>query len=90
MATATQTAIATLQREALETRDRVTRLEARWEALAAGTARGDVDITSLESKVDEMRRAHALGVGALRVGLWLGHCLAAAAGFLAAHFWPPR
>jgi hypothetical protein len=84
------TATAALQRDSMDMRDRLTRLETKQEAIVAGTARGEADIASLEVKVDDMRRAHALGVGALRVGLWVGHAVAALAGFAAAHFWPAR
>lgn len=72
-----------------EFRERVIRVEMRTEHLAAMLKRIDDHTASMSQKLDTTNTTIAQGVGGIRVWAWIGHALAALAGFLAAHLLPP-
>lgn len=73
-----------------EFRDRVIRVEVKTEHLTEMLNRIEAHTASMDQKLDRTNTVVAKGVGGMLVGGWIGHALAAAAGFIAAIFWPAR
>lgn len=83
--------VSALRADLVEFRDRVIRVEVRTEHLNAMLKRIEDHTASMDQKLDTTNTTIAQGIGGMRVGFWIGHALAAAGGFVAAHFWPvPR
>ena len=80
--------LAGLRHDLGEFRERVIRVEVKTEHLTEMLKRIEDHTASMHQKLDTTNTAIAQGVGGIRVGAWIGHALAAAAGFVAAHLWP--
>jgi hypothetical protein len=72
-----------------EFRERVIRVEVQTEHLGAMLKRIEDHTSSMDQKLDTTTTTIAQGIGGMRVWAWIGHALAAVAGFAAAHLWPP-
>jgi hypothetical protein len=80
--------LSAMRADLAEFRDRVVRVEVKTEHLAELLNRIEAHTASMDQKLDTTNTVIAKGVGGMLVGGWIGHALAAAAGFAAAHFWP--
>ena len=68
-------------------RERVARVEVKTEGVETALKRFDAHLGVMTAKIDEMAEKLAVGMGAAKLGFWVGRMLAAVGGFAAAHFW---
>lgn len=80
--------VSTLRDDLGRFRERVIRVEVKSEHLTEMLNRIESHTASMDQKLDTTNTVIAKGVGGMLVGGWIGHTLAAVAGFVAAHFWP--
>jgi hypothetical protein len=80
--------LAALRHDLGEFRERVIRVEVKTEHLTEMLNRIEAHTASMDQKLDTTNTVIAKGVGGMLVGGWVGHALAAIAGFAAAHLWP--
>ncbi len=80
--------VGALRHDLGEFRERVIRVEVKTEHLTEMLNRIEAHTASMDQKLDTTNTVIAKGVGGMLVGGWIGHALAAAAGFGAAHLWP--
>ena len=80
--------VTALRHDLSEFRERVIRVEVKTEHLTEMLNRIEAHTASMDQKLDTTNTVIAKGVGGMLVGGWIGHALAAAIGFGAAHVWP--
>lgn len=68
-------------------RERVTRVEVKTEGVESALRKFDLHLEAMTGKIDEIASKLAQGVGAAKLGFWIGRGGAAAIGFAIAHFW---
>ena len=68
-------------------RERVARVEVKTEGVESALRRFDAHLDVMADKIDEMAEKLAEGMGAAKLGYWVGRMIAAIGGFAAAHFW---
>lgn len=76
-----------LQANISDLRERVARVEVKTEGVESALRRFDAHLGVMTVKIDEMAEKLAVGMGAAKLGFWVGRTLAAVGGFAAAHFW---
>ena len=75
-----------LQANISDLRERVARMEVKAEGVEIALRKFDAHLGVMGAKIDEMATKLAQGIGAAKVGFWLGRGLAAVLGFAIAHF----
>jgi len=76
-----------LQANISDLRERVARVEVKTEGVESALRRFDAHLGVMAIKIDEMAEKLAQGIGAAKLGFWVGRGIAAIGGFAAAHFW---
>ncbi len=75
-----------LQVNISDLRERVARMEVKVEGVEIALQKFDAHLGLMGAKIDEIATKLAQGIGAAKVGFWLGRGLAAVIGFAMAHF----